>query len=275
MNPRAIQALRSKLAADQPVYGLWISLDSASVAEIAVALGLDWIVIDAEHGHLDWRDIIGHIRAGVRSRTVVLVRLQENSQALIKRALDLGADGVVIPWIETADQLRQAVSSAHYPPEGTRGIGAERATGWGRALAQHVAESNEHVLVIPIIETATAGQNIEEIATVPGVEIILLGPADYSASFGFAGQWEGPGVAESLLEIKETIRRLGKQCGIVATDDDNLELRRGQGFRFLGLGFDTGLLLRSLASSLARAGRAPRIAPDLSQPASEIDRGEG
>src|SRR6266568_8293079 len=124
MKTLAIKRLREKLAADQAVYGLWVTLESASISEMAVALGLDWLVIDAEHGHLDWNEILEHIRATVRSDTVVLVRVAELNAGLIKRALDIGADGVVIPWIETAEQLKQAVAFARYPTDGMRGIGA-------------------------------------------------------------------------------------------------------------------------------------------------------
>src|SRR5437868_3357429 len=137
MKVSAIRKLRQKLAADQPVYGLWVGLESAAVTEMAVALGLDWVVIDAEHGPLDWRDIAEHIRATVRSETVALVRIAELNVGLVKRALDIGADGVVIPWVESADQVKQAVAFARYPLDGVRGIGAERATAWGQALAEH------------------------------------------------------------------------------------------------------------------------------------------
>src|SRR5437660_2588433 len=131
MKTSAIQRLRGKLARDEAVYGLWVTLESASISEMAVALGLDWVVVDAEHGHLDWREILEHVRATVRSDTVALVRLAELNGGLIKRALDIGADGVVIPWVETVEQLERAVALATYPPEGIRGIGAERATCWG------------------------------------------------------------------------------------------------------------------------------------------------
>src|SRR5271168_214747 len=141
MKTSALRSLRGKLAADIPVFGLWVTLESPSITEMAVALGLDWVVIDAEHGHLDWKEIVEHLRAAVRSDTVALVRLAELNAGLIKRALDVGADGVVIPWIESSEQLRQAVAFAHYPPVGRRGIGGERATVWGRCLAQHVAEA--------------------------------------------------------------------------------------------------------------------------------------
>src|SRR3954449_7745195 len=107
MKTNAIRKLRQKLAANQPVYGLWVTLESPSITEMAVALGMDWVVIDAEHGHLDWKEIVEHVRATVRSQTVALVRVTERSMSLVKRALDFGADGVVVPWIETADQLRE------------------------------------------------------------------------------------------------------------------------------------------------------------------------
>src|SRR6188472_2299302 len=132
MNTAAIRNLRQKLAQDESVYGLWVTLEAPSITEMAVTLGLDWVVIDAEHGHLDWKEIVEHLRATVRSDTVALVRIAELNGALIKRVLDLGADGIVVPWVETAEQLKQAVVWARYPTEGLRGIGAERATGWGQ-----------------------------------------------------------------------------------------------------------------------------------------------
>ncbi len=270
MKVPAIQRLRKKLAGDEPVFGLWITLESPSVAEMAVALGLDWIVIDAEHGHLDWKEIVEHVRAAVRSDTVVLVRVAEINGGLIKRALDIGADGVVVPWVESAEQLQQAVAFARYPPEGIRGIGAERATCWGQCFAQHTQEANEHVLVVPIIESIQGGREIGPMLQVAGVEIFFFGPADYSSSAGYRGQWEGPGVAEEILAIKDSIRAAGKHCGIMGTSNDNLLERCRQGFRMLGLGADAGLFLRSLHQALAAVGRdramAPTLAPDSQPP---------
>src|SRR5262245_28389385 len=125
MKAAAVRAFRDRLARQETVYGLWVTLESASITEMAVALGLDWVVIDAEHGHLDWKEIVEHVRATVRSETVALVRLAEVNIGLVKRALDIGADGVVLPWIETPEQLARGVSFAHYPPAGVRGIGGE------------------------------------------------------------------------------------------------------------------------------------------------------
>ena len=230
---------------------------------MAVALGFDWVVIDAEHGHLDWKEIVEHLRATVRSETVALVRIAELNGGLIKRALDIGADGIVIPWIETAEQLRQAVAFARYPPEGRRGIGGERATCWGQCLLEHTAEANEHVLVVPIIETVRAARNIAQLTQVDGVELFFFGPADFSSTAGYRGQWEGPGVAEQILACKDAIRAAGKHCGLIATSHENLLERKAQGFRMIGVGLDVGLLAKSLKASLTVLGRDRPIVASL------------
>ncbi len=274
MKASAIRKLRETLAADRPAYGFWVTLESASLTEMAVALGVDWVVVDAEHGHLDWKEICEHVRAAVRSDTVVLVRVAELNIALIKRALDIGADGVVVPWVETAAQLRDAIAFARFPLEGRRGIGAERATCWGQCIDEHVQEANEHVLVVPIIESVQAGHNLPAMLQVDGAELFFFGPADYSSTAGYRGQWEGPGVAQELLALKDMIRSAGKHCGLLATSNDNLQERGQQGFRLLGLGIDAGLLLRSLHGALASVGRdrhmgatlAPRKEPALRAP---------
>lgn len=263
MKTSAIRSLRQKLARDESVFGLWVTLEAPSITEMAVALGLDWVVIDAEHGHLDWKELAEHIRATVRSETVALVRIAELNCGLIKRALDIGADGIVIPWIETAEQLRQAVAYARYPTEGMRGIGAERATGWGQCIAEHAQEANDHVLVVPIIESVQAVRQVPMMCQVDGVELMWFGPADFSSTAGFRGQWEGPGVAEQILKLKDTIRASGKHCGLLATSIDDMHERQTQGFRAIGVGTDTGLLLRSLKVSLAAVGRDRPIRASL------------
>ena len=228
-----------------------------------MALGLDWVVIDAEHGHLDWKEIVEHLRATVRSETVALVRIAELNGGDIKRALDIGADGIVVPWVETAEQLKQAVAFSRYPTEGVRGIGAERATCWGQCFEEHTAEANEHVLVVPIIETVQGARQVPMMCQVDGVELFWFGPADFSSSAGYRGQWEGPGIAEQILKLKDTIHAAGKHCGVLATSIDNIHQRQAQGFRAIGVGTDTGLLLRSLRTSLASVGRDRTIRTSL------------
>lgn len=270
MNVPAIKKLRRKLAADKPICGLWITMESPSISAICAAMGLDWIVIDTEHGHLDWKEVLSHVRSAVRSDTVALVRVTSLDKGLIKRALDIGADGIIIPTIETVEELEQAVRFAHYPPDGVRGMGGEMATCWGQRNEEHVNEANDHVLVIPLIETVRAGKNIDELCKVSGVEIMFLGPGDYSASAGQAGKWdEGPGIAEELLAIKDTIRMHGKHCGVVAMSHDDFKDRQGQGFRMLAIGMDTGLIIRSMAQVLKGLGRDSEMSTSLMPPESD------
>ena len=268
MKVKALQKLRQKLNQNEPIYGLWITLESASITEMAVALGLDWVVIDAEHGHLDWKDINSHIRAALRSDTVVLVRIAERSTILSKRALDIGADGIMIPWMEKVEEVEEAVRDCRYPPEGRRGIGGERATAWGQCLSEHAAEANENILIVPLIESIAAIPNVATMCEVDGIDLFFFGPADFSSTAGFRGQWEGPGVAEQILSLKDTINAAGKHCGVVSTSNQNLTDRLDQGFRMLALGTDSGLLLRSLHQSLQEVDR-DRL------PATSLDPADG
>lgn len=263
MKSRAIQKFRSSLSGGRPLFGLWVTLESASITEMAVGLGLDWVVVDAEHGHLDWRDILEHIRAAVRSDTVVLVRVAENNPALVKRALDIGADGIVIPWIESVADLRKAISAAKYPPAGHRGIGAERATCWGQCFSEHVATANEEVLIVPLIESVEGLRNLPSMLQVPCVDVFFIGPADLSATAGHAGQWEGPGVAQSIKDAVGEIRKAGKNAGIVATGTENLKERMDQGFSMLAIGFDAGLLIREIRRNLTSLGCNRTLTTDL------------
>jgi len=264
MKTRAITALRQKLAARQPTYGLWVTLDCPTITEMSVAVGLDWVVVDAEHSDLDWRSIADHIRATARSNTVAFVRLPEQNTGEIKRALDIGADGIVIPGVETAEQLADIVRDCQYPPAGRRGVGADRATVWGQAIQEHTAEANAHVLVAPIFEHPNAYANIHSLVGVDGVEMFFFGPADYSAGAGFLGQWEGPGVAVELLTMLRAVREAGKSAGIIGITHEDLVRRREQQFQLLGLGTDAGVTIRAIRESLKAVGadRAPTTSLD-------------
>ncbi len=242
--------LKKKLAARKPTCGLWVTLEAPSITEIAVTLGLDWVVIDAEHGHLDFKEILEHIRATRNSETVALVRIQEIEQGLIKRVLDMGAGGILIPQVYSPEDVERAVRFAKYPPWGLRGVGAERATRWGMGLKSDTIQANSETLVIPLMETISAGECIEQICDIPGVDAIQFGPADYSASGGSLGEWEGPGVAAQLIKIKDRVRSRGLPCGILCRDTADLLRRRDQGFQMLGLNTDTGLIIRGLNQSL-------------------------
>ena len=213
--------LKEKLAAGRLTRGLWITLEAPTITEIAVELGFDWVVIDAEHGHLDYKEILEHIRVTSGSETTPLVRIAEVQQGLIKRVLDIGAAGIVVPQITGPDEVVRAVRFAKYPPLGVRGVGGERATGWSMHLAESTRTANDRTLVIPLIETVQAYESLDAIMNTPGVDALFVGPADLSASAGHLGQWEGPGVAEMVLSIKDRAAAHGLACGIMATGVDN------------------------------------------------------
>jgi 2-keto-3-deoxy-L-rhamnonate aldolase RhmA len=249
-----INHLKARLARGETTLGLWIGLESPAVTEIAVTLGLDWVVIDTEHGLLDFKDVAGHLRATRGTTTTPLVRVPELSIGTIKRVLDLGAHGIIVPQVNTAEEVARAVLYAKYPPQGVRGVGGDRATLWGLGLQAQTAIANRETMVIPLIETVAAHRNLPEILDVPGVDALYLGPADYSASSGHLGHWEGPGTAEAMLAIKDAAAARGLGCGIMATSVEDARRRRYQGFRMIGLGSDTGLLIRGLKAAIGSVG---------------------
>ncbi len=249
--------LKRKLAAGQTTVGFWVTLESPSITEIAVTLGYDWVVIDAEHGHLDFKEIQDHVRVTRNTPTTPLVRIAEVQTGLVKRVLDVGAEGILVPQVRGAAEVAEAVRCAKYPPRGIRGVGGERATRWGMDLRTATRAADGETLVIPFMETVAAGEAIDAILDVDGVDAVFFGPADYSASAGYLGEWEGPGVAERLLQIKDRIRARGVPCGVMTTGVANARLRREQGFGMIGLGSDTGFLIRGSMEALQALDRQP------------------
>jgi 2-keto-3-deoxy-L-rhamnonate aldolase RhmA len=247
--------LKRKLVAGETALGFWVSLESPSIAEIAATLGFDWVLIDAEHGQLEYKEIIEHLRAARGSQTAVLVRITEIQPGIIKRVLDLGADGVMVPQVNTPEEAALAVRLAKYPPQGIRGLGGERATRWGLNKTEYLATANRETLVIPMMETPESAANIEKIAAVPGIDAVYFGPGDFSSFSGHLGQWEGPGVAEQLLAVKEKLLARHIPCGIAGADLADAKRRVEQGFRMISIGSDTGALIAAMKAGLQAFGR--------------------
>ncbi len=254
METPASQILKRKFQQGQQTYGFWVTLESPSLTEIAGRMKFDWVVIDGEHGHLDLENVMNHVRVANLMRLPCFVRVTEIQVGLIKRVLDIGADGIFVPQVKTAEEVAFAVKCAKYPPEGIRGIGAERSTAWGKGMKDRVRRANREVMVVPLMETVDAGNNINAIMDVPGVDAIFFGPADYSASAGYLGEWEGPGVAQKLLEIQRKIMARKVPCGVVATSPENAALRKKQNFQMIGLGLDAPLLIHSITRMFESVG---------------------
>jgi len=243
--PALTNRLKRKLRNGNTTLGLWVTLESPSITEIATDLDLDWVVIDAEHGHLDLKEIVEHLRAARNTGTTALVRIQEIEQGLIKRVLDIGAEGILVPQVRDAEEVAQAVRFAKYPPEGVRGIGAERSTRWGSRMKACVRAANWETMVIPLIENVDAERNIDAILEVPGIDAIFFGPADFSASAGFLGEWEGGDVAQRILAIHKKARARKMPTGVVAASAKDGQMRKRQGFQMIGIGLDAPLLMRA------------------------------
>ena len=258
MNPVAISKVRAKLREGSNVVGMWVTFDAPAVTEIAVSMGLDWVIIDKEHGYLDWGDVANHLRCVSRSETMALVRIPELSEENIKRALDIGADGIVIPGCDSAAKLQQAIEYARYAPYGKRGLGGDRATGWGQKTAEHVTTANQHTVIMPLFESVEVIKNLDEILQIANehnVDMFYFGPADHCASAGEAGQWDVPQVAEEIREIVSRLRADGRSAGVITKDHSDLERRVGEGFQILGLGMESSLLIAQIRERLTQLGR--------------------
>jgi len=248
----AVNKLRARLHGTATSYGLWVTMESPILTEIAAALGLDWVCIDMEHGHLDFRDVMDHLRAVRGSETTVLVRVPDVQRSYVRRVLDMGAHGVFLPLVRSRADVERGTRFGRYPPHGERGVGGGRAVHWGLGFQEHLAHADEETLIIPIIETVEAVDNIDAILAVPELEAIFFGPSDLSTSYGYLGQWEGPGVADKILDMRAKAAQLGIAAGLMCTSLDNGVLRRDQGFNLIGLGSDTALLIRSINQALEK-----------------------
>lgn len=210
-------SLKKKLANGQKALGCWLSLGNAMTAEIVGLAGYEWVMIDHEHGPGDFQSAIGQMQALAAFDTTCLFRVPWNDPVYIKRALDAGAEGIMVPMIETALEAKAAVSACRYPPNGIRGAATSsvRAANYGMAEADYVARAEAELMIICQIETPTGINNIEEIAAVEGVDMLFVGPSDISTNMGYAKQRDHPEVKAVLADVERRIKDAGKWMGTV------------------------------------------------------------
>ena len=244
--------LREKLGQDAPAIGVWITLADPAVTELVCLLGVDWIVVDMEHGGLGLPDILAHARAAAGSGTAVLTRVPQLSGENLKRALDLGIDGVIVPYVKTAAEVAEAFRFGRFPPDGERGIGGERASHWGLEMGTYLEIANRETMIVPLIETRAAIENIDAILDTPGLEAVFMGPADLSASMGHTGAWEGPGVAEVILDVRQRAEAKGIAAGIIGRSAEDQARRIREGFRMICIGADTGFIASGVKEAMIR-----------------------
>lgn len=214
-----------------------VTLPAAASAEILADAGFDWLFVDAEHGPLESRELLGILQA-VAHRIACIVRVPGCDEAAIKKALDLGAHGIIVPQVNTAGQAADVVRFARYAPVGSRGVGLARAHGYGFRFADYVATANEKISVIVQAEHREAVQNIEAIAAVEGIDAVLLGPYDLSASYGKMGQITDSEVVEGIDRVTSVCQSLKVPLGYFGTSAEAVRPWMDRGYSLIVAGVD-------------------------------------
>lgn len=245
--------LRNKIVERKLCVGSWCQIGHPANAEILAASGFEWITADCEHGEFEDGDIGNFCRAVKLAGSVPLVRVRENALIPIRRALDLGADGVIVPLVDNAADAAKAVSAALYPPAGIRGFAWQRANGWGMDFDSYA--KNFKPLLIVMIESRSAVENIDEILDVDGVDGCLIGPYDMSGSYGIVGQTGHELILNACEKIADACRRHKKVAGqhIVIPDKTNVKTALAQGYTFIALGMDSFFLKAGAKAALELA----------------------
>lgn len=233
-------SLKSQLRNNELVIGSWLSLRSMAVCEMMVEAGFDWLVIDQEHTPTNPEKMVDMIRVIELAGATPMVRVGANDPLLIKHALDGGAHGIVVPQVTTAEDARNAVEAAYYPPRGNRGVGLYRAQGYGNAFEEYKARAAEETVVVVQIEHRIGVENMEEILAVDGVDAFFVGPYDLSASFGNPGAFDAPEVKDAMAKVATFVENGPVPGGIhvVRPEQDELSRRVDEGYKFIAYGVD-------------------------------------
>lgn len=241
----------ARLRRREQLVGLWCSLSSTIALDVVTDSGFDWLLIDTEHAPNDVPQVLTQLQVAERGFASSIVRPASNDAVLIKRYLDLGASTLLIPMVETAEDARKAVLATRYPPDGTRGVTASgRASRYGRDQS-YLTQAKERTGVLVQVETKLGLINLDEIAEVPGVDGVFVGPADLAASLGHLGQPRHPVVRAAVLEVGARLRALDVPAGVLTADPEQAILYIESGYTFVAVGSDVGLLAHG-ADVLAR-----------------------
>lgn len=249
--PSPRNTFKSRLQAGEVQLGLWMSLGSAAAAEALSLVGYDWLLFDTEHAPVDTPQMQPILQAAAAGASASVVRPAWNDKVLIKRTLDIGAQTILVPFVENAAEAAAAVDAARYPPHGSRGVaGLTRASRFG-LTNDYFETANENTCVLVQLETPAALAQIEEIAAVPGVDGVFIGPSDLAAGMGFLGKPGTQVVQDAIRDAADLLQALGKPAGILAVSSEDAERYLSWGFSFVAIGIDIALLLRGAEGRLA------------------------
>jgi 4-hydroxy-2-oxoheptanedioate aldolase len=232
--------------------GLWVTLSNSYSAEIVAGAGFDWLLFDTEHSPNDVPTVLGQLQAAAAYPVSSIVRPSWNDHVQIKKYLDIGAQTVLLPYVQNQDEAQSAVAATRYPPGGVRGAGGTmRASGFGRNR-NYAQQCQDELCVLVQVETIEAMENLEKIAAVEGVDGIFIGPADLSASMGYPGELKHPEVQRVIQDGIKRIRACGKAPGILSLDEAQARTYMELGTLFTAVGMDMAILAREADKLAAR-----------------------
>lgn len=245
-------AFKRALKAGKAQIGLWSSLSSNYTVEVIAGAGFDWILLDSEHSPNDLESLLTQLQAAAPYPGTPIVRVPWNDMVTIKRVLDIGVQSLLVPYVSTAEEARNAVSYTRYPPKGLRGVaGTTRATRFGR-IKDYARRAHEELCVLVQVETQQGLDQIEAICAVEGVDGVFIGPADLHASLGYTGETANPKVLPVIDEAIRRIRKAGKAPGILTPVEADAKRFLECGALFVAVGADVGILARGAEALRAR-----------------------
>lgn len=254
MNNRFRQSLLERT----PTLGAWIQMGHPGIAEVFGRVGFDWIAVDLEHGVIDLESTAGLFRAIERYAAVPVARLPYNDAIWIKRVLDAGARGLIVPMVNSRAEAQAAMDEAKYPPLGRRGFGYSRANVHGLDFKEYIGAANEEIAVVMQIEHRDGIADLDGILSVEGVDGAFIGPLDLSGSYGKTGQLDCPEMVEALATFRACCARHGIAAGmhLVHPNDTNIRQALADGYTMIALGVDNTLLAGAAQAALAAAHAA-------------------
>ena len=232
--------LKQKLLNKERSIGSWLTIPHISVVEILASAGFEWLTIDIEHTSIDLNQCFELIASIQGNGMKALVRVSKNEEVVIKRVLDAGADGIIVPMIKNGAEAQKALDYTYYPPRGKRGVGLSRAQNYGIGFDAYKEHLNKNIIVIAQIEHIEAVENIHEIVTTDGIDGIIVGPYDLSGSIGIPGEYDNLEVKKALKTIEETCLTLNKSLGfhVKESDASYVEKKINKGYNFLAFSLD-------------------------------------
>jgi 4-hydroxy-2-oxoheptanedioate aldolase len=259
-----VNHFKRAIASGKTPVGAWLVSGAASTAEALGCVGFDFLVVDTEHTPIDVPQMIGILQTIAGTSAQAIVRPAWNDMVMVKRALDAGAQSLLFPFVQDAEEAKRAVAYTRYPPGGVRGVAAmHRGSRYG-TIPNYVKRAQEEICVIVQIETLSAYDQIEAIAAVPGVDSLFIGPADLSASMGFLGDMGNPAVQDKLAAGAQACRRLGKPCGIVGSSPEIVAKFLQYGFSWVAVGSDLAMLVSRAQDFLGAVRKSVDGAPQKS-----------